>query len=394
MVAMNECDAHMLERAIALAERGCGAVEPNPMVGAVVVDAGGNVVGEGYHVRHGGPHAEVVALAQAGERASGATIYVSLEPCTHIGKTPPCVDAILAAGCGRVVYAMADPNPQAAGGAAALRAAGVDVELVERPAACNLNRAFAKRAASGLPWVTLKWAMTLDGKIATRTGDSQWISGEDSRALVHSWRAHADVVLCGIGTALADDPRLTVRLPQGGGLAGARVRPPARVVLDTAARLPLDSQLVQTARETPVVVAVNERADSARCDELANAGVRVARFPGYGDELDVRSVLALLAHPDHQSVLWWRPESAAQIWPATHVFVEGGASVHAGLLRADAGVVDELKVFVAPKLVGGHSAIGPVSDLDIALMRDALAVRNLTARSVGSDILLEAWLGS
>src|SRR5579862_5155051 len=238
----------LMARALALAELGWGQTAPNPMVGAVLV-RDGEIVGEGYHARYGGDHAEIVALRMAGERARGATLYVTLEPCAHHGKTPPCADAIVRAGVARVVAAAQDPNPVAAGGAAKLLAAGVEFELgVDEPAARELNAPFFHAATSTRPWVTLKLGVSLDGAIADRDGHSKWITNTASRRETHRLRAGSDAIAVGIGTVLADDPALTVRD------APAPRVPPTRVVFDRSARLPHDSQLARTAREVPVIV--------------------------------------------------------------------------------------------------------------------------------------------
>ncbi len=271
-----ETDRMWMSRALAEAERGRGAVEPNPMVGAVVVrDA--KAVGVGHHERFGGPHAEVIALARAGGLARGATLYVTLEPCCHHGKTPPCTDAILKAKVARVVAAMRDPFPKVdGGGASRLRSAGVEVEVgLMAEESRRLNGPYLKRLATGLPYVTAKWAMTLDGKTAAASGDSRWISGPRSRALVHEVRGRMDAILIGIGTALADDPSLTARPP------GPRT--PARVILDGSARLPLDSQLATTAREVPVLVAVTTRAPVRSSPALeSSSAARSSRSPARG----------------------------------------------------------------------------------------------------------------
>ncbi len=262
-----------MRRALDLAASGQGFVEPNPMVGCVIA-RGAEIIGEGWHRRFGGDHAEVEALRLAGSRAAGATLYVTLEPCCHTGKTPPCTEAILAAGIRRVVAAMADPFPQVAGGgAAALQAAGVAVELgLLADQARQLNAPYLKLLEHGVPWIIAKWAMTLDGKIATRTGQSRWISGSKSRQLVHALRGRMDAVVVGRGTAAADDPLLTAR-PAG-------PRTPMRVVLDTRASLPSESQLVRTAGQAPLLVAVGSEAEAADCRRLQEAGCEVLVCPG------------------------------------------------------------------------------------------------------------------
>jgi diaminohydroxyphosphoribosylaminopyrimidine deaminase / 5-amino-6-(5-phosphoribosylamino)uracil reductase len=322
-----------MRRALVLARRGWGRTAPNPLVGAVVV-RDGVVVGEGYHVEYGGPHAEVMALAAAGERARGADVYVTLEPCAHHGKTPPCTDALIAAGVRRVIYAVPDPNPVAGGGAARLRAAGIAVTGdVERAAAEELNAPFlyAHRGASR-PWVTLKLAVSLEGALAPRDRSQRWLTGEAARKHVHLLRAGADAIAVGIGTVLADDPELTVR-------KGRRPRvKPARVVFDARARLPLTAKLVRTAKKVPTWVVVQPTADSNAVAALEQKGVRVFRADALGDQL------ATLR------------EAGVQ-----HLFVEGGAGLAGSLINA--GFVDRLIIFQAPVLLGAGalSAFGEVS---------------------------------
>jgi len=371
-------EKHML-RALALAERGRGRVEPNPVVGAVVVsftdDPEGRVVGEGFHERYGGPHAEVHALAQAGERARGADLYVTLEPCNHHGKTPPCVDAVLRAGVRRVVVALADPNPIAAGGAARLRAAGVAVEIgLLEDMAARQNAPFLKRVRRALPFTTLKWAMSLDGKIATRSGDARWISGEESRRAAHEMRDRADAVLVGVGTVLADDPELTTRLAAGS--QGGEGRHAIRVVCDAQARTPLASKLVRAARDfpgAPLVIAVTSAAPPERRAALEAAGAEVLVLGDGPDAVD----LAALAH-----ALASRKDR-----PVTNLLVEGGARMHAAFLEA--GLADRVSIFIAPKILGGATAPGPVAGAGRDRVAEALRAARLTSRQVGEDILLE-----
>src|SRR5204862_6380877 len=272
MSICTDTDRAHLERAIELAQRGAGAVRPNPVVGAVIA-RDDEVVAEGWHLEYGGPHAEVDAIAAcSGEDLSDATLYVSLEPCCHDGKTPPCTEAILQAGLRRVVVASDDPSEKASGrGLGILRDEGVEVLVADGELATSarlLNQAFRKHARVGRPWVLFKSAMTLDGKVATRTGDSKWISGDSSRALAHQWRASVDAVVVGIGTALADDPQLTAR-PDG--QPAEPSRQPRRVVFDTLARLPLGSQLVGAASEVPLTVVVSRAAPRADTAALAAA---------------------------------------------------------------------------------------------------------------------------
>ena len=267
MLDANLFDELMMRRAIELARRGLGFVEPNPAVGAIVVDSSGTVVGEGWHQKYGGPHAEVHAIAQAGTKAFGATLYVTLEPCCHFGKTPPCSRAVIAAGIHRVVIGIRDPNPQVdGGGIAELRNAGIDVDIgVLEHNVKRLVAPFISLTTQFRPWYHGKWAMTLDGKIATRSCHSKWITNEASRAVVHQLRGRMDGILVGIGTAIADNPALTAR-PQG-------PRIPTRIVVDTAARLPLESQLAKTVSEAPVLVFTTDAAPADRCTRLRDAGV-------------------------------------------------------------------------------------------------------------------------
>ena len=272
--AENE-DVQWMRLALAEAARGLGSVEPNPLVGAVVVNEG-RLLGTGYHGRFGAPHAEINALATAGETARGATLYVTLEPCCHFGKTPPCTDAILAAGIARVVVAMTDPFPKVNGmGLSVLKANGLDVEVgCEAAAARMLNAPYLKRSLTGRPFVIAKWAMTLDGKAAVASGDSRWISSDQSRVLVHKLRGRMDAILVGIATVQSDDPLLTARPP------GPRC--PARVVLDSTASLPVSSRLANSAREAPVIIAATERAPSDVRQQLVDLGCEVIVLPGSG----------------------------------------------------------------------------------------------------------------
>ena len=358
--------AKCMVRALELAERGRGWVEPNPMVGAVVA-RDGCIVGEGFHQRFGGPHAEPNAIAAAGQACRGATLYVTLEPCTHHGKTPPCVPAVVAAGFARVVAAMIDPDPRNQGrGIEQLRAAGLDVEvgLLEADAQ-RLNVPFTKLTTRGLPFVTAKWAMSLDGKTATRTGESHWISSAPSRQLVHTLRGQVDAILVGVGTALADDPLLTARPP------GPRVA--ARIVADSQARLPVESRLVRSVADAPLIVATLESAPSERRAALAAAGAETLVLP---EERGRVSLPALMAELGRRRM--------------TNVLLEGGGELCAAALAA--GLVDKVLAFIAPKLIGGRDARTPVEGYGAATMAQALQARDWAVRRVGDDALIEAWL--
>jgi diaminohydroxyphosphoribosylaminopyrimidine deaminase / 5-amino-6-(5-phosphoribosylamino)uracil reductase len=346
-------DERWMRHALALAARGRGAVEPNPMVGAVVVRDGVEV-GKGWHQRFGGPHAEVFALAAAGDAARGAMLYVTLEPCCHFGKTPPCTDAVRAAGVARVVAAMADPFPQVSGrGTALLREAGIDVEIgLCEAEARRLNAPYLKLVGTGRPYVHAKWAMTLDGKIATRTGDSKWISNDASRRRVHELRGVVDAIVVGIGTALADDPLLTARP------AGPRVA--ARIVLDRRGRLPLGSHLVRTAREVPTIVVGEGNVD------LVAAGCEVILAGSIAEMLD---------------------ELGRRRY--TNIMVEGGGEVLGSFL--DAGQIDEVHVFIAPRLAGGAGARGPVLGVGVDRMADALRLAAWEVETIEGDVYLRGW---
>ncbi|MBX3443012.1 MAG: bifunctional diaminohydroxyphosphoribosylaminopyrimidine deaminase/5-amino-6-(5-phosphoribosylamino)uracil reductase RibD [Planctomyces sp.] len=326
-----------MRHALAAAALGQGRVEPNPMVGAVVLDADGNLVGEGFHERFGGPHAEIVALRQAGPNARGGTLFVTLEPCAHFGKTPPCAPEVVRAGVRRVYVAVADPFPVVAGrGFEILREAGIEVHLgLLEPEGRRLLAPYLKLTTAGIPWVHAKWAMTIDGRIATASGDSQWISSTRSRAIVHELRGRVDAVVVGISTALHDDPLLTAR-PSG-------PRTATRIVFDRTARLPVECQLVKSAQAFPLIVATGSEAPSERVSALESAGVEVLRCgDGRSGAGMVRSVLEELG--------------ARRM---TNVLVEGGGQLLGSFF--DAGQVDEAHVFLGPRVIGSAAAPGPVS---------------------------------
>lgn len=356
-----------MRRALELAARGRGFVEPNPQVGAVVV-RDGEIVGEGWHERFGGLHAEVVALHAAGTKAHGATLFVTLEPCCHHGKTPPCTDAIRAAGVARVVVATGDPFPAVAGrGIETLRTAGLDVETGLLAAeAERLTAPFRTLVARGRPWVIAKWAMSLDGRLAAAPGQDRWISSGASRALVHDLRSRVDAIAVGIATALADDPLLTAR-PVEGSTAGPRQ--PLRIVLDGQAQLPLTSKLVQTARQLPVLVAVGPQAPGDRLVALEAAGCEI--WQGEGADHAARTA-ALLTELGRRRL--------------TNLLVEGGPTLLAGMFAADQ--IDEVWVFVAPLILGGGSAGGPPSLPDVP----RLAVEDVSFP--GGDVLIRGTIGA
>lgn len=348
-----------MKRALRLARR--GRTSPNPMVGAVVVKEG-RVIGEGYHPRAGEPHAEVLALRAAGSLAVGADLYVTLEPCCHQGKTGPCTDAVISAGIRKVYAAMVDPYPEVAGkGIETLRAAGVEVEvgLLESEAR-ELNRGFIKCVTCGRPFVLWKAAMTLDGKIATRTGDSRWISGEASRAYVHRLRAQSDAIVIGIGTVLADDPSLTVR--------GCREQNPIRIVVDSEGRVPADAKVLNG--EAKTIIVTKRTAPEANLDKLWSAGVRILGVRDIDGRIDLGYLLGELGKMGINNVL-----------------LEGGGELAASMIAS--GLVDRGLIFVAPKIAGGRDAKSPVEGEGIELMADALSTSKPRVRRFGDDIALE-----
>ena len=374
MTIGTDTDRAHLARAIELAGRGAGVVKPNPVVGAVIA-RGEEVLGEGWHERYGAAHAEVNAIEACGlADLADATLYVSLEPCCHEGKTPPCTDAILQAGIKRVVVGSDDPTEKASGrGLGILRDEGVEVVLADGELATRarlLNQAFRKHARVGRPWVLFKSAMTLDGKVATRTGDSQWISGESSRALAHRWRASVDAVVVGIGTALADDPQLTAR-PEGE-LAELSTQP-RRVVFDTLARLPVSSRLVQAAAEIPLTVVVSRAAARSDTDALEAAGTQVLVATGENEPARVRSALEQLGALGVSSVL-----------------LEGGPHLAGAFL--DAGEIDELRLFLAPLLLGDSAARDPLEGMGVERISEATRALSFDCEGVGDDLLISARL--
>lgn len=352
---LTSTDCEHLRRALELAECGRGRVSPNPLVGAVVV-RDGETIGEGFHAELGGLHAERAALGDCrrrGEDPAGATMYVTLEPCAHTGRQPPCVEAIIEAGIDRVVIASEDPSEKAAGrGPGILRDGGVEVDFAagaEATAARRLNQPFRKHARTGLPLVVLKMAMSLDGQTSTAPGDSPWISGPESRELVHRWRAESDAIAVGIGTALADDPLLTARIE------GARQ--PKRIVFDRRARLPLDSQLLQTLDRSPLLVVTAPDAPRDRVTALQDAGAETIVAT------DVESALRELGRRE-----------------VTSLFLEGGRTLASAFLSADQ--LDESRTFIAPVLIGGSEKGGVGGERHEAL--------DSSVEQVGEDVLIKA----
>mgnify|MGYP000144443717 CR=1 FL=1 len=359
-------DEDYIRLALELAASARGEVSPNPMVGALIVKDG-RIVGRGVHRYAGVKHAEALALEEAGEHARGATLYTNLEPCCHYGRTPPCTDAIIRAGIARVVASMEDPNPRVCGrGFEALRRAGIRVEVgIAEAEARQLNEAFIRYITSGRPFVHLKIAMSLDGRIATASGHSRWITGEASRQAVQHLRYESDAILVGIGTVLADDPELSVRLNR------PRHRPVVRVVLDSRLRIPRTSKLVQTARQWPLWIFTTEPFAEA-AQPLTQLGASVIAVPARAGRVDLRAVLEELGRREITSLL-----------------VEGGAEVHAAFLQQ--GLADKVTLFIAPKIIGGRHAIPAVGGDDITTLERALPMRIASLARSGEDVMITAY---
>lgn len=364
-----------MQRALDLACEALGRTSPNPAVGAVIVRRG-EVVGEGFTQPPGSAHAEIVALAQAGQRADGAELYVTLEPCCHYGRTPPCTDAILEAGIRVVHIATVDPFPAVnGGGIEVLRRAGLEVRVGEREAAATkLNEAFFHFVRTRRPFVTAKWAMTLDGKIASRTGDARWITGDAARHVVHQERDASDAIIVGVGTAVVDDPKLTVRLDAGSQRSAPRSAPPLRVVFDSTARIPVESHLIATSHEQPTLVFVTSRASTERIECLRAAGAEVIAVPDSGGRVNPGVALERLAERG-----------------IVRVLLEGGGELFAAFFEA--GLIDRVMAFVAPKVIGGRAAPTPIGGSGQNLMADATGLRDVVIRSFDADILIEGYPG-
>ena len=364
----NDSKERFMRAAIELAKKGEGWTNPNPMVGTVIVQEN-QIIGQGYHHKYGDLHAERDALRDCRERGNdprGAQIFVTLEPCCHTGKQPPCVEAIVEAGIKKVVVGSRDPNPLVSGkGAAFLRERGVEVEEDFLRSECDaLNFIFFHYITSKTPYVALKYAMTADGKIATAAGKSKWISCQESRDFVHQLRNKYSCIMAGIGTVLADDPLLTCRIPGG--------RNPTRIICDSSLRLPLDSQLVQTARDVPTIVACTDSAGIDKEKALAKKGVQVIRCgsPSCGNRVDLCLLMKKLGELGLDSVL-----------------VEGGGALNFSLLKA--GLVQRVYSFVAPKIFGGAAAPSPVAGSGVLEVADAFSLSQSDARKIGSDVLIE-----
>ena len=357
-------DENFMREALRIAKNAEGRTSPNPLVGAVIVKDG-KIIAEGWHRKAGTPHAEIHALKMAGDLAKDATLYVTLEPCSHVGRTPPCAKAIINAGIKKVVAAMGDPNPKVAGrGFEILKNAGIEVEVgLLQDEARKLNEVFLKWITKKLPFVTMKFASSLDGKIATTIGESQWISCEESRKFTHHLRDLNDAILVGFGTILADNPSLTTRLVEG--------KNPVRVIVDSNARTPLDSKVVMD-KSAQTIIAVSKKAPPEKIADLENRGVEVI-VAGDKERVDLKILMKKLAKREITSVL-----------------VEGGGTIHFSMLSA--GLVDKIYAFIAPKIIGGLNSLPAVAGLGFKKLSDAVELENFTAEKVGEDILLSGYV--
>jgi diaminohydroxyphosphoribosylaminopyrimidine deaminase/5-amino-6-(5-phosphoribosylamino)uracil reductase len=360
-------DKKYMDLALRLARKADGMTSPNPRVGAVVVKSG-RIVGKGYHLRAGTPHAEIHALKEAGEKARGATLYVTLEPCAHQGRTGPCTEAIPAAGIRRVVAGMRDPNPLVSGkGLARLRKQGIRIESGLQEKACrSLNEDYVKFITTGLPFVTFKAAASLDGKVATGTGESRWISGEASRRLVHRLRAKNDAILVGIGTVRKDNPELTARPDRKTG------KKPLRVVMDSRLGIPLNARTVRSPLPAPTLIATTKKSSQKKREILRRRGIEVIVLPEKKDKVDPRALLRALGKRGVMNIL-----------------LEGGPELASAFLREK--LIDKVLIFLAPKLIGGKLAPGILAGADIASLKAAIPVRDQNIQKVGEDLLITAY---
>ena len=361
-------DETFMKMALALAEKGWGWTSPNPMVGAVVVKDG-VVVGRGFHRKVGGPHAEVNALNDAGPRARAATLYVTLEPCNHAGRTPPCTEAVLRSGVNRVVVAMTDPNPHVTGGGIErLKGQGIEVVTgVCETESRKLNEAFVKHVTTGTPFVMMKTAGTLDGRIATRTGDSKWITNVRSRAFVHRLRHRADAIMVGVGTVRTDDPRLTTRLEDGEGAD------PLRIVLDTHLSMPSHAKLLHLTSASDTLIVANPPVDEKKRMRLEHAGANVLIMDEPGAGIDLKALLKALGR-----------------MKVTSLLIEGGSRVNGSALRS--GIVDKVYMFFAPKLCGGDDGVPICSGTGPERMDQSIRLDRISVRRFDDDVMIEGYI--
>jgi diaminohydroxyphosphoribosylaminopyrimidine deaminase/5-amino-6-(5-phosphoribosylamino)uracil reductase len=365
---MTKSHEEYMERALGLAVQAQGRTSPNPMVGAVLVKDG-RIVGEGFTRPAGGPHAEIVALTEAGASAQGATAYVTLEPCAHHGRTAPCADALIAAGVKEVYSSIEDPNPDVHGkGHARLRSSGIQVHIgISQSKAAEINRPFFKYVASGQPWVIAKFAVSLDGKLATNTGESQWITGEQSRQRVHHIRNVTDAILVGAGTVLADDPSLTTRLQNN----TESIRNPLRIVVDSSGRVSPKARIYHPDTPGDSVLATTSQTKSSHCEKLQSQGVKIWNLPEDANgRVNLKSLLNRIGQEEMLTLL-----------------VEGGSEL-LGAFVTD-GLLDQVCAFFAPIIIGGKGAPGPVGEPGISRLGDALHLSNIVTENIGDDILVK-----
>ncbi|WPC42591.1 bifunctional diaminohydroxyphosphoribosylaminopyrimidine deaminase/5-amino-6-(5-phosphoribosylamino)uracil reductase RibD [Clostridium sp. JS66] len=362
-------DEYYMKMALNLALKGQGNVNPNPLVGAVIVN-NGNIVGQGYHKFYGGPHAEVYALKEAGEMAKGGELYVSLEPCSHYGKTPPCAEAVLKAGIKKVVIAMKDPNSLVAGrGIELLEKNGVEVVVgVLEEEAKKVNEIFIKYITQKTPFVILKTAMTLDGKIATRTGESQWITGEESRKYVHIIRNRVMGIMAGIGTIKKDDPLLTTRFIEDG-------KSPTAIIVDSKLSIPVQSKIFTTLDKRKIIIACTEEFDAKKKEELEQKGIKIIVTPKDNNRVDLKYLMKELGKEGIDSIL-----------------LEGGGELNFSAL--DSKIVDKILCFIAPKILGGATAKTPVEGNGIEILKNAVLINKMNCKNVGEDLLIEGYFNN
>lgn len=361
-------DIGFMKRALELAEKGAGYVNPNPMVGSVIVKDS-NIIGEGYHKYFGGNHAEIEALSSLTDGSEDSTMYVTLEPCSHYGKTPPCVNAIIKSGIKRVVVAMLDPNPLVAGnGIKILRENGIEVITgVLETEAKRLNEIFIKYITTKLPFCLLKSAMSLDGKIATKFSDSKWITCNESREYVHRLRHRYSSIMVGVNTVLVDNPLLTVRMPEFQG------DNPVRIIVDSKCRIPLGSNVVKKTSHAKTLIATAEGADPEKIKMLNDVGVEVLILPSKNQRVDLNELMKKLGEMGIDSIL-----------------LEGGGTLNYSALET--GIVDKVNYFIAPKIIGGILAKTPVEGNGISLVKDAFSVKDMTTHKFGQDIMIEGYV--
>ena len=367
-------DSLYMSRALDLAKLGAGYVNPNPLVGAVIVKDN-KIIGEGYHKKYGEAHAEINAFNNATGPVAGATMYVTLEPCSHFGKTSPCVEAIINKGIKKVVVTVEDPNPLVAGrGIKILRESGIKVITgVLEDEAKKLNEIFIKFITTGLPFCGLKTAMTLDGKIATYTGDSRWVTNNKSREYVHRLRHKYSSIMVGIGTVLADDPLLTTRLKDIDGKNPVRGKNPIRIIVDTKGNIPLDAKVLQCDENTKTIVATTESAGDEKIKDIEKTGAEVIITPSKDNRVDLSYLMRSLGEKKIDSIL-----------------LEGGSSLNYSALKE--GIVDKVISFIAPKIIGGGSSKTPVGGDGIPYMKDAISLRDINIHRFEDDVMIEAYV--